>query len=70
MVIDMSLANAAIKRTRRTLPTPEEIFCELDGAMYFSKVDMNSAYHQILLHPDSRYITTFATHTGTTYVQV
>ena len=65
MVIDMSLANAAIKRTRRTLPTPEEIFCELDGAMYFSKVDMNSAYHQILLHPDSRYITTFATHTGT-----
>ena len=64
MVVDMSIANKAIKRNRRVLPTPEEVFCELDGAQVFSKIDMNSAYHQIELHPDSRYITTFATHVG------
>ena len=64
MVVDMSLANKAIKRDRRLLPTPEEVFCELDGARVFSKIDLNSAYHQIELHPDSRSITTFSTHIG------
>ena len=65
MVVDMSVANTAILRSRRTLRTPEEIFCELGEAKYFSKVDLNSAYHQISLHPDSRYITAFSTHIGT-----
>ena len=64
MVVDMSIANKAIMRNRRVLPTPEEVFCELDGAQFFSKIDLNSAYHQIELHPESRYITTFATHVG------
>lgn len=65
MVVDMTRANKAILRTRRTLPTTEEILCELGGAQYFSKVDMRSAYQQIALHPESRDITTFATHCGT-----
>ena len=65
MVIDMTKANQAILRTRRTLPTTEEILCELDGAQFFSKVDMRAAYQQIALHPDSKDITTFATHCGT-----
>ena len=65
MVVDMSVANRAIQRTRRVLPTPEEVLCELDGAQYFSKIDLNSAYHQIELHEESRYITTFSTHCGT-----
>ena len=64
MVVDMYVANKAIKRNRRVLPTPEEVFCELDGAQFFSKIDLNSAYHQIELHPDSRYITSFSTHIG------
>ena len=34
MVVDMSVANKAIQRTRRVLPTPEEVLCELDGAQY------------------------------------
>ena len=64
MVVDISVANKAIKINRRVLPTPEEVFCELDGAQFFSKIDLNSAYHQIELHPDSRYITAFSTHIG------
>ena len=42
----------------------EEIIHDLNGATVFSKIDLNAGYHQIELHPDSRYITTFSTHTG------
>ena len=34
------------------------------GAKYFSKLDLAQAYHQLELHEDSRYITTFSTHIG------
>ena len=34
------------------------------GAKYFSKLDLAQAYHQLELHEDSRYITTFSTHVG------
>ena len=30
----------------------------------FSKLDISSGYHQLELHPSSRYITTFRTHNG------
>ena len=39
--------------------------CEISGSQYFTKLDMNSAYHQITLAPESRNITTFTTHCGT-----
>ena len=46
------------------MPTVEEIIHDLNGATIFSKLDLNAGYHQIELHPDSRYITTFSTHTS------
>ena len=30
----------------------------------FSKIDLHSGYHQLVLHPSCRYIMTFATHVG------
>ena len=30
----------------------------------FSKLDLNNVYHQLVLDPASRYITTFSTHCG------
>ena len=36
----------------------------LNGATVFSKLDLSSGYHQLELHPSSRYITTFRTHNG------
>ena len=30
----------------------------------FSKLDLRAGYHQLTLAPESRYITTFATHQG------
>ena len=62
--VDMHSANKAIERERHPMPTVEEIIHDLNGATIFSKLDLNAGYHQIELHPDSRYITTFSTHTG------
>ena len=28
------------------------------------KIDLNNGYHQLVLHEESRYITTFTTHVG------
>ena len=42
----------------------DEVLAELNGATMFSKIDLKWGYHQIELDPDSRDITTFATHMG------
>ena len=62
--VGMRQANAAIKRVRHPITTVEDISLELNGAKYFSKLDLSQAYHQLELHEDSRYITTFTTHVG------
>lgn len=36
----------------------------LNGARFFSKLDLNCGYHQLELEPSTRYITTFSTHVG------
>ena len=62
--IEMREPNKAILRTRHVTPTLDELVCDLRGASIFSKIDLRSDYHQLSLHPDSRYITTFASHCG------
>ena len=61
---DMRLPNKAIERERHPQPTIDDLVTELNGACYFSKLDLNSAYHQLELDESSRYITTFTTHQG------
>ena len=40
-------------------------FCAISMALLvFSKLDLNNGYHQLELHEESRYITTFSTHCG------
>ncbi|KAK3746720.1 hypothetical protein QZH41_006652 [Actinostola sp. cb2023] len=56
----MRQANRAIVREKHPVPTVEETLQEVSGAKVFSKLDLNMAFHQIELHPDSRDITTFA----------
>ena len=62
--VDMRQANSAIIREWHPIPTIEETLQELQGTTVFSKLDLQSSYHQIELHPDSRPITTFATKKG------
>ena len=54
----------AIQRERHIMPPLPEIIHDLKGATVFSKLDLRSGYHHLLLHKDSRYITTFSTHKG------
>ena len=60
----MHEANKAIKRTRHVTPTLEELTADLNGATTFSKIDLRSGYHQLVLDKESRSITTFSTHVG------
>ena len=62
--VDMRAPNKAIKRERHITPTNDELMNDLNGATVFSKLDLNSGYHQLELDEDSRYITTFSTHIG------
>ncbi|XP_030750619.1 uncharacterized protein K02A2.6-like [Sitophilus oryzae] len=62
--IDMRRANQAILRENYPLPTFDTIMTKLAKANYFSRLDLEWAYHQIELDPESRPITTFITHRG------
>ena len=62
--VDMRMPNEAIKRTRHVMPTLDDILMRLNGATVFSKLDLNSGYHQLELDEDSRNMTTFSTHVG------
>lgn len=64
LCVDMREANKAILRTRHVTPTVDELITKFSGATVFSKLDLRSGYHQLVLHPSSRYITTFSTHMG------
>ena len=62
--IDMRGPNKAIERTRYPTPTLDDLRIKLKDATVFSKLDLQSAFHQLELTEDSRYITTFQTETG------
>ena len=64
LCVDMRMANRAIRRERHPTPTTDDLIHTLNGATVFSKLDLRSGYHQLSLAPESRHITTFATHKG------
>lgn len=64
LCVDMRRPNKAIIRERHPAPTLDDIQNRVNGASVFSKLDLRSGYHQLLLDEDSRYITTFSTHVG------
>ncbi|XP_064464259.1 uncharacterized protein LOC135375498 [Ornithodoros turicata] len=64
LCVDLREVNKAIIPDLFPLPHTEELLNALAGAQYFSRIDLRSAYHQVLLHPESRCLTTFITHDG------
>ena len=64
LCLDMRQANKAIQRERHVIPKIDDMLQDLHGARYFTKIDLREGYHQLMLHPESRPITAFATHKG------
>ena len=62
--VDTTEPNKAIKRVHHVIPTIDEIKYKVNGAEFFSKIDLNKGYHQLELDVPSRNITTFSTHVG------
>ena len=62
--INMREANKAIIRERQPVPTVEETVQEIGEMKVFTKLDLNMAFHQVELHPESRYVTMFAAPNG------
>ncbi|XP_038106874.1 uncharacterized protein K02A2.6-like [Culex quinquefasciatus] len=64
LCVDMRDANQAIVPQHYPLPTFDSIVPHLHNCKWFSKIDLNKAFHQVELAEDSREITTFAAHNG------
>lgn len=64
LCLDRRRSNTVIIHERYVIPKLEDILTELHNVTVFSKLDLRDGYHQILLNPDSRHITAFATHNG------
>ncbi|GJV93824.1 putative reverse transcriptase domain-containing protein [Tanacetum coccineum] len=64
MCIDyQELSNLTIKN-RYPLPRIDDLFDQLQGSHYFSKIDLRSGYHQLRVHEDDTPKTAFRTRYG------
>ena len=65
-VVDFSGVNKCIERPIHPFMSGRELLRQIpDGQRFFCKLDALSGFHQIELHPDSRFITTFIIERGT-----
>ena len=64
MVIDYRSLNAATTRNRYPLPRVDELFDQLQGARYFSKLDLRTGYWQIRIAAEDVSKTAFTSRHG------
>lgn len=62
--MDYRALNVVTIKDSFPMPTVDELIDELGGSMYYTKLDLGSGYHQILMNPYYREKTTFRTHQG------
>ncbi|XP_062541146.1 uncharacterized protein K02A2.6-like [Armigeres subalbatus] len=64
LVIDLRGPNQYIHRTPFSMPTLESIVANLNGAKWFSTIDLSNAFFHVELDTESRHLTNFFTEFG------
>ncbi|GJZ39637.1 reverse transcriptase domain-containing protein [Tanacetum coccineum] len=64
MCIDYRELNKLTIKNRYPLPRIDDLFDQLQGLQYFSKIDLRSGYHQLRVHKDDIPKTAFKTRYG------
>ncbi|GJS22508.1 putative reverse transcriptase domain-containing protein [Tanacetum coccineum] len=64
MCIDYKELNKLTIKNRYPLPRIDDLFDQLQGLQYFSKIDLRSGYHQLRVHEDDILKTAFKTRYG------
>lgn len=68
MCVDYRALNQHTVKDKFPKPMIDELINEFHGAAYFTKLELRSGYHQILIHPDVVEETDFQTHHATTNI--
>lgn len=61
LVVDLRGPNKCIIREPHKMPTLDSIVAKLDGAQWFSTIDLSNAFFHVELHEESRHVTNFFT---------
>ena len=64
LCLDFRQLNLITKRQAFPMPNIPELLDKLEGARYFSSIDLGNAYYQVELEEDSKEKTAFSTKTG------